>query len=917
MSKLPDVPCLATGLCEAVLLSSDGEIENFAIEEASKRATMDCPIVCHRKAVASRLNCSVFRCYDILELFAFVRPAEFCIPTIRGVAKSLGIDEPFNLEEEAETLIIITKRLLMELKELPPKDIPIVKKIAAGMAAGNWIWGEIVLDALDVSEEISPSDLGNLRIWEKLPEWSETAPDFFNGNLPVKENEALERLAALLKNGKKKTEERPQQADYASAVVSAFNPHEKENTPWVVLAEAGTGIGKTLGYIASASVWAEKNQDTVWISTYTRNLQRQIDDELELLFPDKNKKEHRIVIRKGRENYLCLLNLEEAVGRIYTNPENAVALGLICRWALKTRNGDIAGGDFPGWLSEILGRNRILGLADRRGECVFSSCSHYKKCFIERTVRRAKNADIVVANHALVMMQAALGGLDDTVFPTRYVFDEGHHLFHAADSAFSAHLTCRETSDLRRWLIGAESSRYRTRAKGLKKRAEDIIFDNLNAIEVLNEAVYAARILPTDDWVQHVDEDSALRISEKFFALVQQQVYARTGNSSSYYSLETETSCPLEGLLKISQNFENALEDLISPLKKFVLLLKKMLDEEASELETTERQRIESLCRSIKQRAIMPLEAWQKMLQSLADKTPESFVDWFEIERKNGHNVDIGMYRHWIDPMLPFAETFAETAHGIAITSATLRDRSGDDEADWKAAEQRSGINHIYDNVSEASSYNRATIPSPFDYPAMTRVLIVNDVRKDSPEQVSAAYRELFLAANGGGLGIFTAISRLKDTYSRIAEPLDKSGLQLLAQHVDAMDTSTLIDIFRAEENSCLLGTDAVRDGVDVPGNSLRLIVFDRTPWTRPSILHKVRRKKLEQKNYDDMLARMKLCQAFGRLIRSNNDRGVFVLLDSLPSRLLGAFPENVEVMRVGLKEAIKITDNFLEPVKK
>ena len=65
------------------------------------------------------------------------------------------------------------------------------------------------------------------------------------------------------------------------------------------------------------------------------------------------------------------------------------------------------------------------------------------------------------------------------------------------------------------------------------------------------------------------------------------------------------------------------------------------------------------------------------------------------------------------------------------------------------------------------------------------------------------------------------------------------------------------------------------------------------------------------------MLARMKLCQAFGRLIRSNNDRGVFVLLDSLPSRLLGAFPENVEVMRVGLKEAIKITDNFLEPVKK
>ena len=179
------------------------------------------------------------------------------------------------------------------------------------------------------------------------------------------------------------------------------------------------------------------------------------------------------------------------------------------------------------------------------------------------------------------------------------------------------------------------------------------------------------------------------------------------------------------------------------------------------------------------------------------------------------------------------------------------------------------------------------------------RVLVVNDVRKDDMAQVAAAYRELFLAARGGALGLFTAISRLRAVHERIAGPLEDAGLPLLAQHVDGLDPSTLIDIFRAERDSCLLGTDAVRDGVDVPGESLRLIVFDRVPWARPDILHRARRDAFGGRAYDDMIARLRLKQAFGRLIRRADDRGVFVMLDPmLPSRLLGAIPEGVEFDR-------------------
>ena len=131
--------------------------------------------------------------------------------------------------------------------------------------------------------------------------------------------------------------------------------------------------------------------------------------------------------------------------------------------------------------------------------------------------------------------------------------------------------------------------------------------------------------------------------------------------------------------------------------------------------------------------------------------------------------------------------------------------------------------------------------------------------------------------------------------HERIKTPLAEAGIPLLAQHVDAMDNATLVDIFRTETESCLLGTDAMRDGVDVPGAALRLVVFERVPWTRPDILHRERRLHLsggDPAGYDDRIVRLRLRQAFGRLIRTSTDRGCFVLLDRrTPTRLFSAFP--------------------------
>ncbi len=121
--------------------------------------------------------------------------------------------------------------------------------------------------------------------------------------------------------------------------------------PKIALVEAGTGIGKTLGYLAPAALWAEKNGPGLWISTYTRNLQRQIVQEIAQLYPDPAERDDKAVVRKGRENYLCLLNFEEAARRTALAPgQRAVALGLIARWIGATPDGDVSGQAFrPSW----------------------------------------------------------------------------------------------------------------------------------------------------------------------------------------------------------------------------------------------------------------------------------------------------------------------------------------------------------------------------------------------------------------------------------------------------------------------------------------------------------------------------------------------------------------------------------------
>ncbi|GGD19909.1 ATP-dependent DNA helicase [Pyruvatibacter mobilis] len=949
---LPAIPALVATPTGAVILTPDGEVVETDKAEAAARLKREPHLIVHTRFTARRFRVrlgDMAQPYDALELFGFTFPARFCTPTPQGLARALGLEDLPAVPQPEDLVIALataTHRMVATLADAAYPGREQAAALAATMDKAGWAWGPSVTAALGAPAPYAETGwLTGLESWKKLAEWEEPAPRGRPGNRPVAPEEAGGRLRQLVGPG---AEDRQVQRDYAAAASRAFLPREP-GEPHVVLAEAGTGTGKTLGYIAPASLWAERNDAAVWLSTYTKNLQRQLDQELTRLYPDPEEKAEKIVLRKGRENYLCLLNFEEAAGRANAgvalgagggNP-SLIPLGLIARWISATRDGDMLGGDFPSWLvpgAARAGNEGGIGLTDRRGECVYSACTHYRRCFIERAVRRSRAADIVVANHALVLTQAANAHIPDasgeplqSEMTERVVFDEGHHVFDAADSAFAVVLSGQETSELRRWIRGAENRRSR-RSRGLRERIGDLVEGEDEGMALLEEAEARARVLAGPGWQSRLDAGAPTGPAEQFLSLVRLQVFTRHPDDRTPFSLETEVSPPIEELPRAASAFASGLAELARPLRALAGLLSKRLQEDGDSLDIQTRIRIEAAHRGIIRRTGGLIPAWTAMLQGIGHEPDEGFVEWFEIERSDGRERDVAMRRHWLDPTRPLADVVLDRAQGVLLTSATLRDEpvmapagdpldpfpdhapAGDDmhpddrpaDLHWASAEVRTGAMHL------PVPAIRATFPSPFDYAHQAKVIAVHEMARVRPDVLAGAYRTLFEASGGGGLGIFTAIARLRAVQERLAPAMAARGINLYAQHVDAMDVGTLVDIFRSERDSCLLGTDAVRDGVDVPGDALRMLVFDRVPWPRPDILHKARRAAFGGGRYDDLIARLRLRQAFGRLIRSRDDRGVFVILAPLPTKLLGALPRGVTVERMGLAEAAEASAAFL-----
>jgi ATP-dependent DNA helicase DinG len=861
------------------LADGTGEVREATRGEAIARAAETPHIILNAPLVGQRLGYPDLSGLDLLELFAFIHPARFAVPTVAGMSRALALDPPESDARAAVSLQRIAERLLGVLgdPEWPTREGAWTAN--STLFRLGWGWAPLVGARLERPEK------GERMLFSRLEQWEEAGERPPPRPVTVSSEDARARLDELTG----RIEPREGQRAMAEAVTSVFAPKRAKDSPNMLIAEAGTGIGKTLAYLAPAARWAEKSGGTVWVSTFTKALQRQLDAEGPKLFADAKERARRIVVRKGRENYLCLLNLEAALQGAFAG-RAAVLAQLVGRWAAYSKDGDMVGGDLPGWLTSLFRRAGATALTDRRGECIYAGCPHYRRCFIERAERASREADLVIANHALVMINAARAREDA---PRRLLFDEGHHLFDAADSTFAVTFGGQEAIELRRWIVGPEG-RSRGRRRGLAARLMDVASYDEEGALALEAAIDAARALPSDGWLQRVAEGSPFGPIEALLSDVRDLVYARSKAQEAGYGLETELAEPDGALVAQSAAAMQALEALHKPLAGLTRRLEAVLEDAPDWLDSQARARVEGAIRGLGWRR-ESLSAWIALLARIGGEADAAFVDWLAVERIDGRELDVAINRRWLDPTKPLAATVLAPADGVLVTSATLR--GGED---WAAADSRTGAVHL------PGSAEHFEAESPFDYAACAEVLVVTDIKHGDIPSLAGAYARLIEAAGGGTLGLFTAVQRLKAVHARIADRLARAGLPLLAQHVDPIDAGTLVDIFRDDPRASLLGTDALRDGVDVPGQSLRLVVMERVPWPRPTVLHAARRMAGGGSAYDDRVVRARLAQGFGRLIRRDGDKGVFVILSAaMPSRLLTAFPPGIKVSRITLDEAI------------
>ena len=862
------------------IADAGGEPREAARGEAIARAAETPHILLNAPLIGQRLGYPEISGLDLLELFAFIHPARFAVPTPAGLCRALGLEPPQGEVDAAGSLQRMAGVLLDRLGDADWPEREGAWTANATLQRLGWGWAGLIAARLERPEKGEPMLFGRLPQWEEIADRPPPRP------IRVPEGEVRQRLAELTGAG---AEPREGQKAMAAAVAQVFDPRPHVGVPNMLLAEAGTGIGKTLAYLAPASLWAEQAGGTVWVSTYTKALQRQLDAEGARIVADPKERARRIVVRKGRENYLCLLNLEDAMQGAFSG-RAAILAHLAGRWAAYSRDGDMVGGDLPGWLPSLFRRAGATALTDRRGECVYAGCPHYRRCFVERAERAGREADLVIANHALVMVNAARGRPDA---PTRILFDEGHHLFDAADSTFAVALGGQESIELRRWIVGPEG-RSRGRRRGLAARLMDVASFDEEGARALDAAVEAAKALPSDGWLQRLAEGAPFGPVEALLAEVRGTVYARASAQEAGYGLETELAEPDASLIEAAGGAMAALEALQKPMAALMRRLEAVLEDAPDWLDAVARARVEGAIGGLGWRR-ETTAAWVALLGRVGGAADPDFIDWLAIERVEGREYDVAIHRRWLDPTRPLAKAVLEPAHGVLVTSATLRGAE-----DWGTAEARTGAAHLPGAIGHFET------PSPFDYQQATEVLVVTDIARGDMASLAGAYARLIEAAGGGTLGLFTAIQRLKAVHARIADRLARAGLPLFAQHVDPIDAGTLVDMFRDDPHASLLGTDALRDGVDVPGDSLRLVVMERVPWPRPTVLHAARRLANGGSAYDDRVVKARMAQAFGRLIRRQGDRGVFVILSAaLPSRLLSAFPPGVRISRVPLDVAI------------
>ena len=653
-------------------------------------------------------------------------------------------------------------------------------------------------------------------------------------------------------------EDRSSQRAMAEAIATIYNDGG------VGLLEAGTGVGKSLGYLVPALRWAAANGERTVISTNTINLQEQlVGKDLPFLARALSDQKVRFALLKGWRNYLCKLRLEQAVGGAPQLFEDTFSSELksIAAWAEQTSDGSLA--DLP-----VPPRSEVWDeVAAEPDVCTRVKCAHFTDCFVFKARRAAADADVIVVNHHLLLAdlavrRAAQNWEDAAVLPyyERLVVDEGHHL----EDAASAHLGVTATRRGLQRLVG----RLDRRGKGLLPSLALKLSASKDLLSTASLDLLETRLIPS---VEGLREKSGILFDllDVFIAEEGQSVVRLTHEFASHRIWKDGLHLALEdtvGAIALLQQGLTVVRDRIEGSTK--------LDEELAPV----LNEVRSVIRRLQ-------AAGDALRRTLAPPPDDDSVRWIEV-RGRERSVALASVPLDLAPIL--REDLFKRLESTIVTSATLTASVGNTVSDARRFDfliSRLGLDDR--DVIPTT----AVFPSPFDYATQSLLVVPTNVPPPNTDAdghrraVSRIVRDVAEAANGGLFVLFTSHREVRQLAAELRELGVERRWPLLVHGDEARDQ--LLNRFRESGQALLLGTASFWEGVDVPGDALRGLVIAKLPFRVPSEpVTAAQCEAIELRGGNPfseyMLphASLRLKQGFGRLIRTSTDRGVVVVCD-------------------------------------
>jgi DNA polymerase-3 subunit epsilon/ATP-dependent DNA helicase DinG len=638
----------------------------------------------------------------------------------------------------------------------------------------------------------------------------------------------------------------------ARRVLEVFKTQE------TLLVEAGTGIGKSLAYLVPAALWSLEHDEPVIVSTHTRALQEQLLHKdlpvvSRLIAEIPGPRPFKAVSLKGRSNYVCRERWQAESSRRSQEPGYAAFLSRIHAWLAETRTGDKAELDLDERDDSYF--ERISAAAD---ECAATTCrvKHGNKCFFARARSNAQRADLVVVNHALLFSDQGAGG---TLLPQtgRLIVDEAHHLEAAATRQFSRRVsagTIRAHLDELVELKGASAGGMLPVGVGMLASSGSLNGDDSKRTEALQQV---------RDAIQDADalQMASAMLFDRLAEVFDQLKSGRADDVAVRIRPEWRVQPAWSEVEQAGDDLVQRLRALANRGNWLFKLLSRAIQAQETELIT--EAMINGLAMWLEQSARIASHLEESLMQPDANG-----VYWLDASRGPGNiaicsaPLDVG---EWI------SATVLQDRDTIVMTSATLS--VGEDFTHFR---RQTGIEHATELVA----------PSPFDYRRAALVYLADDVPEPAhptyEQAVSTTVLKLATAIGGRTLVLFTSTRHLRQTAEAIRGPLGALGIDVWAQWVDGAPQA-LAERLRADESAVVLGAASMWEGIDVQGAGLSALVVVRLPFDVPGDpLFQARSEQYLSPFYEYSVPRavLRFRQGFGRLIRSPEDRGVFVVLD-------------------------------------